>query len=105
VARGADREQVEAAVIHVTRMTWGDGIVTVDYTQDEHIREVGGRPVMIHHQVIMDEDHPDFEVLQEVRDALHDLVRDVTAEWLDSKQWKEPEDEPDDDEDDDHDDD
>jgi hypothetical protein len=88
-------------VINVVRMSWGDGILTVEYTQDEHIRDVGGLPVMVTHQLLMDIDHPNFEVAQEIREAAHDLVRDVTAEWSTSKPWEEPEDGPEDDDDED----
>ncbi len=88
--------------INVMSMSWGDGIVTVEYTRDEDVRDVGARPVMISHQLIMDTDHPDFEEAQEIRDAAHDLVRDITAQWATAQPWKEDDDDPEaDDEDDD----
>lgn len=89
--------------INVVRISWGDGIVTIEYTKDEDVRAVGGAPIMISHQLIMDIDHPDFEEAQEIRDATHDLVRDVTAQWTAAEQWKEDDEPPDDNDDDDDD--
>jgi hypothetical protein len=82
-------------------MSWGDGICTVEYTVDADVRNVGDRPIMISHQLIMDTVHPDFDGAQEIRDAAHDLVRDVTAEWSTSDEWKDEDDEEPSDDDDD----
>ncbi len=76
-------------MIHVHSITWGrDGITTVNYTQDEDIRGVDDRPVMFSHQLVIDSDHPTFDQLTEIREAAHDLVRDVYREWFPAEEWQ-----------------
>lgn len=90
-------------MINVQGITWtSQGLVAVDYVRDEDIRDVGGRPVMVHHQMLIDHDHPHFDQLAEIREAAHDLVRDVHHVWDGSEVWRDEEvaaDEIDDDDD------